>query len=360
MRLPDFPWDLLAPFKEIAGKYPDGLVDLSIGTPVDDSPESMQRALAESGNAPGYPLTIGNQTLREELESWIRGKFFPHGALDFLPTIGSKELVGLLPTFLQTKKLLFPDIAYPTYQVGAMVAGASAISVSDDVETWPADAELVWINSPANPHGRVLTGPQLEQIIEWSRSTNTIIASDECYFELGWERSPLSLLQVAAGDASGLLIVHSLSKSFNAAGYRAAFVAGDPALIARIREVRKHLGLIMPTPIQEAMIAALNTPGEIAIQKERYRARRELLKGALSEAGFTISDSHAGLYLWATRRERGEDCWRTVQWAAERGVLVTPGIFYGEKGSNHVRIALTASDSDIERAAARLSSITAL
>lgn len=357
MRLPDFPWDLLAPYKERASAHSDGLIDLSIGTPIDDSPQSMQRALAASGNAPGYPLTIGSRALRESLESWIRGKFFPHGPLDFLPTIGSKELVGLLPTLLQSKKVLFPEIAYPTYRVGALVAGAEAIAVSDDVETWPSDADLVWINSPANPHGRVLSGPELERIILWARSTDTIVASDECYFELGWERTPLSLLQVAQGNATGLLVAHSLSKSFNAAGYRAAFIAGDPALIAQIREVRKHLGLIMPTPIQDAMVAALASPEDISLQKGRYRTRRDLLREAIGKAGFTISDSHAGLYLWASR---GEGCWQTVEWAAGLGLLVTPGIFYGDKGGNHVRIALTASDIDISRAVARITAASSL
>ena len=351
MRLPDFPWDLLAPYKKIASDHPDGLVDLSIGTPVDDSPHAMQDALATSGNAPGYPLTIGSQALRQSLERWIRTKFFPEGGLDFLPTIGSKELVGLLPTLVQAKKVLIPEIAYPTYQVGALVAGAQCVLVGDDCAQWPVDADLVWINSPANPHGRVLSADQLKKIITWARQTKTLVVSDECYYELGWDKSPISLLQVSDGDCTGLLIVHSLSKSFNAAGYRAAFIAGDPELISQIREVRKHLGLIMPAPIQRAMAAALDDPQEIARQKERYRKRRDQLKGALAHAGFEISHSEAGLYLWATR---GQECWQSVAWAAERGILMTPGIFYGEKGSHHVRVALTATDHDIASASERL------
>lgn len=353
MRLPDFPWDLLAPYKKIASEHSDGLIDLSIGTPVDGSPDVMQRALANSGNAPGYPLTIGSPALRQSLERWIRRKFFPQGEIDFLPTIGSKELVGLLPTLVSAKKVLIPEIAYPTYQVGALVAGAECIPVGDDCALWPQDADLVWINSPANPHGRVLSAEQLTKIIVWARQTKTLVVSDECYFELGWESSPISLLQVSGGDCTGLLIVHSLSKSFNAAGYRAAFIAGDPAVISAIREIRKHLGLIMPAPIQKAMAAALDNPQEIALQKERYRARREQLKSALVGAGFDISHSEAGLYLWATR---GQECWQTVAWAAERGILVTPGSFYGEKGSHHVRVALTATDHDIARASERFRS----
>jgi succinyldiaminopimelate transaminase len=249
--------------------------------------------------------------------------------------------------------VLIPEIAYPTYRVGAIVAGAECVPVSDDLSTWPGDADLVWINSPANPHGRVLSQKQMREIISWARATETTLVSDECYIELGWESEPVSLLQVCDGDTSGILIVHSLSKSFNAAGYRAAFIAGDRALIAQVREIRKHLGLIMPAPIQHAMAAALSHPEDIGIQKERYRARRQKLSAALVAAGLEISESQAGLYLWATR---AEDCWRTVAWAAERGVLVTPGEFYGEKGSNFVRIALTASDADIARAAERFRS----
>ena len=271
--------------------------------------------------------------------------------MDFLPTIGSKELVGLLPTLVQAKKVLIPEIAYPTYQVGALVAGAECIAVGDDCDSWPTDSDLVWINTPANPHGRVLSLEQLKKIIAWARSTKTVVVSDECYFELGWEREPLSLLHAAEGNSQGLLIVHSLSKSFNAAGYRAAFIAGDPTLIGAIREVRKHLGLIMPAPIQNAMAAALDDSSEIATQKERYRARRDLLRAAFLRAGFDISHSEAGLYLWATR---GADCWQTVEWAAARGILITPGIFYGDKGANHVRVALTATDEDIRSAAERL------
>lgn len=351
MRLPDFPWDLLAPYKRRASEHRDGLIDLSIGTPVDHSPRVMQERLAVAGNAPGYPLTIGSAQLRASVERWVRSKFLPVGEFDFLPTIGSKELVGLLPTLLQAKKVLIPELAYPTYLVGGIVAGAKCQTVSDDLESWPIDADMVWVNSPANPHGRVLSASQLRRIIEWSKQTNTIVVSDECYFELGWESAPVSLLHEADGDTSGLLIVHSLSKSFNAAGYRAAFIAGDPELIAQIREVRKHLGLIMPAPIQSAMAAALDDPSEIALQKERYRNRRQRLMSALHTAGFTIEHSEAGLYLWATR---GVECWQSVSWAAERGILITPGVFYGEKGSHHVRIALTATDADIERAAERL------
>ena len=351
VRLPDFPWDLLAPYKKIASAHPDGLVDLSIGTPVDPSPEVMQMALVASGNAPGYPLTIGSTDLRESLTRWIRTKFFPTGDIDFLPTIGSKEIVGLLPTILQAKKVLIPEIAYPTYQVGALVAGAQWVGVNDDCESWPTDGDLVWINSPANPHGRVLTPDQIRAIIRWARATQTVVVSDECYFELGWERDPVSLLQIADGDCTGLLAAHSLSKSFNAAGYRSAFIAGDPEIIGTIREVRKHLGLMMPAPIQSAMAAALDSPSEIAQQKERYRARRTMLRSALESAGFEITDSEAGLYLWSTR---SEECWKTVQWAAERGILVTPGIFYGPKGALHIRVALTATDYDIARACERL------
>ena len=248
---------------------------------------------------------------------------------------------------------MIPEIAYPTYRVGAIVAGAECVPVSDDLATWPRDADLAWINSPANPHGRTLNQTQLREIIEWARATNTILASDECYIEMGWESEPVSLFQVCDGDTSGILIVHSLSKSFNAAGYRAAFVAGDPALIASIREIRKHLGLIMPAPIQRAMTAAFAQPDDVATQKERYRARREKLARALISAGFEIAHSEAGLYLWATR---GDNCWETVAWAAERGILVTPGDFYGVKGANFVRVALTASDDDIARAVDRLHS----
>jgi succinyldiaminopimelate transaminase len=215
------------------------------------------------------------------------------------------------------------------------------------------NARLIWVNSPGNPHGRVLPVAHLRKVVDWARERGAVVVSDECYFELGWEASPVSVLdeKVCGGSVDGVLAVHSLSKRSNLAGYRAGFVAGDAALVAELLAVRKHAGMIVPAPVQAAMVAALADQSHVDEQRERYRARRDVLRAALTKAGFRIDHSEAGLYLWVTR---DEDCWASVEWLAERGVLAAPGTFYGPAGAQHVRVALTGTDERIAAAATRL------
>ena len=199
----------------------------------------------------------------------------------------------------------------------------------------------------------MLDAAHLRQVVAWARSIGAVVASDECYFELAWEAEPVSLLdpQVCGGSTEGLLVVTSLSKRSNLAGYRAGLVAGDPALVSELLEVRKHAGMIVPAPVQAAMTAALDDDAHVAVQRERYARRRALLRDALTRAGFRVEHSQAGLYLWATR---DEPCLQTVGRLADRGVLVAPGDFYGAAGARHVRVALTATDERVAAAAARL------
>jgi succinyldiaminopimelate transaminase len=268
-----------------------------------------------------------------------------------LPLIGSKEFVAWLPTFLQSKKVLFPKVAYPTYNVGAIIAGAEPVAVDIDAQSWP-DSDLAWINSPSNPTGRVHTESELRAAIDYSRSHNAPVVSDECYLEFGDKAQPVSILSYAGGDNSNILAVQSLSKRSSMAGYRGAFVVGDPALIKKILEIRKHAGMMVPLPIQHAMIAALSDDAHVQDQRARYNQRRKTLAPALESIGFRIDHSDAGLYIWCTR---GEDSWKSVEALAQLGILVTPGVFYGSDGAQHVRIAMTATDDAISDAAARIS-----
>lgn len=274
-----------------------------------------------------------------------------------LPTVGSKELVALLPSLLGLgpgDTVVVPRLAYPTYEVGARLAGAATVASDSLTALGPARVALVWLNSPANPTGRVLPAEHLRKVVAWARERQAVVASDECYIELGWEDEPVSVLHpdVAGPAYDGVLSVHSLSKRSNLAGYRAGFLAGDPALVARLREVRRHAGLIVPGPVQAAMVAALEDQAHVAEQRERYRRRRQLLRPALAAAGFRVEHSSAGLYLWATRGESG---WDSVADLAQRGILVAPGEFYGPDGVRYVRVALTATDERIAAAADRLS-----
>jgi succinyldiaminopimelate transaminase len=360
-RLPDFPWDSLAPARARAAEHPGGVVDLSIGTPVDDTPPVLRAALSAAGNAPGYPTALGTADLRSTAADWLRRRLGvdladPLGAdPSVIPTVGSKELVALLPTMLGLGgggTVVVPEVAYPTYEVGAIVAGLDVLRS----DTPPADAEgvvLVWLNSPGNPHGRVLTDAELTAWVTWGRERGVPVVADECYVELGWDVVPRSVLHpaVAGPDHAGLLAVHSLSKQSTAAGYRGGLLSGDPALVRRVWEARRHLGLLVPTPVQAAMVAALSDDEHVSVQRDRYRRRRDQLAAAVRAAGARIDHSEAGLYLWVTR---DEDCWTTIDWLAGLGIVAAPGSFYGPAGARHVRMALTATDERIEAAVQRL------
>jgi succinyldiaminopimelate transaminase len=343
---------------QVAAAHPDGLINLSMGTPVDPVPEVIRAALAAASDAPGYPLTAGSATLRAAISSWLtRAAGATADGLAVLPTMGSKELVAWLPTLLGIgpgDTVVVPRVCYPTYEDGARLAGATTVRADSLTALGPATRiKLVWLNSPNNPTGQVLPPAHLRKVVDWARERGAVVASDECYLTLGWQAEPVSILspEVCGSSYQGLLAVHSLSKRSNLAGYRAGFAAGDPALVAELLKVRKHAGMIVPAPVQAAMIAALTDEQHATGQRARYADRREVLRATLLASGFEIEHSEAGLYLWATR---GEDCWQTVDWFAQRGVLVAPGIFYGEAGHQHVRLALTETDERISAIAGRL------
>jgi succinyldiaminopimelate transaminase len=317
----------------------------------------VRSALRDAADAPGYPLTAGTPALRESVSGWLRrslGVSVDPAAV--LPTIGSKELVAWLPTLLglgRGDRVVVPTLAYPTYDVGARMAGCEVVVTDSTTALGPARPALVWLNSPSNPTGRVLPVEHLRKVVAWARERGALVVSDECYIELPWTARPVSVLHsdVCDGSHEGLLAVHSLSKRSNLAGYRFGVVAGDPTVVADLLAVRKHAGMMVPAPVQAAAAAAYDDDAHVVEQRARYRRRREVLSAALAEAGFRIDHSEAGLYLWATR---GQPCWETVADLADLGVLVAPGDFYGAAGAEHVRVALTATDERIDAAAGRL------
>ena len=358
-RLPDFPWDTIAGARDRARAHPDGICDLSVGTPVDPVPQLALDALAASASGwAGYPTVWGTPALREAIRGYLEGRWssVPLEDANVLPVIGTKELVAHLPLQLGVgpgDTVVIPTTAYPTYEVGARIAGAEVLATDDPVEAAAARPRLIWINSPANPHGAILGADALRAWVDAARSVGAVLASDECYGEFGWDAEPVSVLHpdVCGGTPEGLIAAHSLSKRSNVAGYRAGFLAGCSSLLGELLEVRKHSGLMVPGPVQDAMVALLHDHDHVAEQRGRYLARRAVLKPALEAAGFRIDHSEGSLYLWATR---GEDCRATVDWLAERGILAAPGDFYGAASGRHVRIALTASDERIAAAGSRL------
>ena len=358
-RLPAFTWDRIAPLREKAGLHPDGAVDLSIGTPVDPVPGLIRDALAAASDSPGYPATWGTPRLRSAAAGWLaRAHGVPVSPDDVLPVVGTKEFIAWLPVMLGLGPgdvVLHPELAYPTYDIGARLAGATVVAPASQPSPGPAAVKLVWVNSPSNPTGRVLSARDLAAVVEWARERGAVVASDECYLSLGWEASPVSVLHpdVCGQSHQGVLAIHSLSKRSNLAGYRAGFVTGDAALVAELLAIRKQAGMIVPRPVQAAMTAALDDDAHAAAQRERYAARRSVLRTAFAEAGWTIDHSEAGLYLWAAHP--AHDCWSAADvLAAQCGIVVAPGAFYGVAGTRHVRVALTATDERVAAAAARL------
>jgi succinyldiaminopimelate transaminase len=363
-RLPEYPWDELAPIAEKARAFPGGIVDLSIGTPVDPVPAVIQDALTAAANAPGYPLTAGTPALRAAAAGWLARSFDVHvDPVTVLPVPGTKQFIAWLPTMLglgPADTVLYPPLAYPTYDVGAKMCGAAGVPVdvigdAGDLDRAPDSARLLWLNSPSNPTGRVLPPAALRDAVGWARSRGAVLASDECYITLGWDTTPVSVLHESVrGDSlDGLLAVFSLSKRSNLAGYRAGFVTGDPGLMKELLLIGRQGGMIMPGPVQAAMTAALSDDAHAAEQKARYGARRDILAAGLAAAGFRIEHSEAGLYLWATRP--GLDCWAACELlAAGCGILVGPGSMNGTAGQDYIRVALTATDERVAAAAERL------
>jgi len=357
-RFPDFPWDTLAGAKARAAEHPDGIVDLSIGTPVDDAPAVAQDALCSAANAPGYPTVLGPESMRQAVVDWLTRRFDVTGVApqNVLATVGSKEFIGNLPVQLglgPDDLVVVPELAYPTYDIGARYAGCRVLAADSTVALGPERPAIVYVNSPANPHGAILGADHLRKMVAWARERGALLVSDECYVEFGWEAVPATVLDpdINGGSLDGILAVHSLSKRSNLAGYRAAFVVGDASVVAQLLAVRKHLGFMVPAPVQAALAAALADDGHVDVQRARYAERRTLLKDALTRAGFRIDHSEGALYLWATRNE---PCLDTVDWLAERGILAAPGQFYGSAGAQHVRVAFTATDERIAAAVARL------
>lgn len=360
-RLPEYPWEQLKPYAAKAAAHEGGAVDLSVGSPVDPTPAIIQDALNASSNAPGYPSTGGSPEFKNAVVEWFARRRGVTGLTpdQVMPTIGSKELISWLPLLMGLGPgdvVVQPKVAYTAYVVGAALCGAEIVS-EDDPAKWPSNTKLIWINSPGNPDGRVLDVADMKAAVDRARDLGALLASDECYAELGWNQWSNKLIpsvldpRVCGESYDSVLAVYSLSKQSNMAGYRAAFAVGEASLIKGLVNLRMHSGLNTPGPVQRAMVVALGDEEHVAIEKEIYRERREVLLSAVRDYGFKLSESEAGLYLWATL---GEDCWKTVDRMAELGIVVAPGTFYGEHSTQHVRFSITATDDKIAEAARRL------
>lgn len=356
--MPEFPWDTIAEARAAAAAHPDGIVDLSVGTPVDEVAPVIREALAAAAYLPGYPATAGTPALRLAIREAMTRRYgmVPLADNAVLPVIGTKELIAWLPTLLglgPDDTVVIPELAYPTYEVGARLAGAQVVRADSLTQLGPQTPALIYLNSPSNPTGKVLPVEHLRKVVAWARERGVLVVSDECYLGLDWDAEAVSVLdpRVCDGDTTGLLAVHSLSKTSSLASYRAGYVLGDASVVTELLAVRKHAGMIVPGPVQAAMVAALTDDEHQRRQRDRYAKRRQLLSKALAANGFRIDNSEAGLYLWVTRETACDDA---LAGLAELGILAAPGRFYGPAGKEHLRVALTATDERIETAARRL------
>ncbi|PLS32045.1 succinyldiaminopimelate transaminase [Bifidobacterium margollesii] len=366
-----YDWSRLAAAKKTAARHPDGMIDLSIGSPVDAVPDSVRRALADAANDPnayGYPVTRGTESLRAEIVGWfLRARGVDLTALHagVIPTQGSKEAVSLMASLLglgEGDVVVQPRVSYPTYEIGTQLAGASALKVDvADFESWVnvPGVRMIWVNSPSNPTGEVLDAEQLRGIVAAARRIGAVVVSDECYALMDWRgeggngcsATPCILSpEVCGGSANGLLCLYSLSKQSNMAGYRTALIAGDDDLLAPMLNVRKQIGQIISGPCQAAMVAGLRDMEAVATQRNRYRRRLETLVRGLRAAGYDAAMPQGALYVWV--RSKSGDCWTDIDDLANLGIIVSPGEFYGDPA--YLRVSSTASDEAIRTAATRL------
>lgn len=373
---PPYPYERLGGARALAEAHAGGVVDLSVGTPVDPPPPAVVEALATSRSERGYPPSLGTADMRRAARAWIARRFgveVPEEAL--AACVGTKELVATLPQWLRLRRpgrdaVLYPELSYPTYAMGAVLAGCRPVAVpaAEDgsgrlaLETVSdADAEralVLWVNSPANPTGAL---DDLGAAAAWGRARGVPVLSDECYVEYTWEGPPRTILE---HGLAGVLALHSLSKRSNMAGLRAGFYAGDPELVGYLGEVRKHAGLMVPGPVQAAAVAALSDDEHVVAQRRRYRERLERFAAVLSSVGVDAPLPAGGFYLWArvpglgqAGCEGAEDgpAWRWTEMLAKRGgVLVSPGDLYGPSGPDRLRVAMVAPMDRLELVARRL------
>ena len=359
---PAYPYERLDGLKRIAEAFDGGPIDCSIGTPIDPPPEFVIEELARALGARGYPPSAGTPAYREAAAAWLRRRFDVEAdANDVVACVGTKEFVASLAGFLhlwlpERDTVLYPEVSYPTYAMGATLAGLRAVAVpmakgqldldaiSDDDA---ARALVLWSNSPSNPTGAL---DDLERVAAWGRRNNVLAASDECYAEFTWSSRPRTILEYGT---EGVLALHSISKRSNLAGMRAGFYTGDAGVVSYLRSVRQHAGFMVPGPVQDAVALAYGDDQHVEVQRQRYRGRLERLSVALSHLGIDAPIPEGSFYLWCSKA--GLDGWGIATLLAERsGLVASPGELYGAAGRDFVRIAVVQPDERIELVASRL------
>ncbi len=359
---PPYPYERLDEVKRIAARHEGGAIDCSVGTPVDAPSDAVLEELAKATSARGYPTSQGSLPYREACAGWLARRFGVEVAPDGLAAcIGTKEFVGTVAGYLhlrspQRDTILYPAISYPTYAMGATLAGLRSVPVAmtagrldlDSID--PSDAAralLLWSNSPSNPTGVL---DDLGAVAEWGRGHGVLVFSDECYAEFTWRGEPRSILE---HRLDGVISVHSASKRSNLAGLRAGFYAGDPEVVSFLRLVRQHAGFMVPGPVQAAVAVAYSDDVHVDLQRDRYRTRLEWMSSALTAFGVAAPMPEGAFYLWCSKA--GLDGWALAALLAEAsGLVVSPGELYGDAGRDFVRVAMVQPDERLALAVTRL------
>jgi succinyldiaminopimelate transaminase len=367
--LPPYPYDRVAALGKLAESLPGGVVDCSVGTPCDPPAPGVIEALASSGTERGYPASAGSPALIGAAAAWLERRF----GLPAVPPasvaacVGTKELVASVPQYLRLRQpardtVLYPSVSYPTYAMGAALAGCRAVPVPplpgrpggldlDAIaDSDAARALVLWSNSPSNPTGGL---GDLAAEAAWGRARGVPVFSDECYAEFTWDGPPRTILE---HGFDGVVAVHSLSKRSNLAGVRVGFYAGDPELVEFLRSVRRHAGLMVPGPAQAAGAAALSDDEHVEEQRGRYRQRLTFMADVLAQAGCPVALPEGGFYLWVpVPAAQWGDAWAMAEDLARRGgILVSPGDLYGPDGAGFVRVAVVQPMERLELVADRL------
>ncbi len=354
---PPYPYDRLGEIVDLAQRHEGGAVDLSIGTPCDPAPDAVLAALCAGDTARGYPPSIGTPAFRAAAAGWIERRLGARVDPDteVAACVGTKEFVASMPQYLALRDpsrdtILYPAISYPTYEMGATLAGLRAVPYLqlDDIDAADAGRALaIWVNSPANPSGQL---HDLAAAATWGRAHDVLVVSDECYAEFTWATERTTVLRTGS---TGVLALHSLSKRDNFAGARIGFYAGDAELVHYLREVRKHAGLMPPGPVQAAAVVALGDDEHVERQRARYVRRLRRLVSLLAAAGYRAELPEGAFYLWVAAP--GGDAWAAARdLATKAGIVVSPGEFYGPHGGAYFRVAAVQPDERIDLAASRV------
>jgi LL-diaminopimelate aminotransferase len=362
--------------KKIAAKRAQGvdIISLGVGDPDMPTPPHIINALVDAARDPAshrYPETDGLPELRSAIAGWYERRFGTTFDPDkeVVPLIGSKEGIGHIPLcFIDPGDVaLVPDPGYPVYPVSVQLAGGTCYDLAmteergflPDLESIPRDvadrAKLLWLNYPNNPTGAVAGLDFFERAVAFAKRHDIVIVHDMAYSEVAYDEYVPPSFMEARGARDVSIEVHSLSKSYNMAGWRIGMAVGNADMIDALTRVKTNLDSGIPTAIQRMAIAALEGPQDCIEEHNRiYQRRRDKLVEALRDIGLRVSPPKASLYVWAGLPLGMGSIEFAERVLDQTGVVVTPGVGYGRQGEGYVRLSVSVPDERMDEGIRRL------